>query len=142
MRTTKRLFRSGFTLIESMLASVVLAACAVGMCGVLMASAQNGEEIDGTTACVDAARLNLENLAAKRLANLSSVNGAAITETIDPAHLNNSIARTEASGIIEYKQRTATQAARDIAVVSVTTRTDTGQTVMLYQILTRAEVHR
>lgn len=140
MRITRRF--AGFTLIESMIASVVLAACAVGMCGVLMASAQNSEEIDASTACVDAARLNLENLAAKRLANISSANGAATTETINSAYLNNSVARTEASGTIAYKQRNGAQGARDIAIVSVTVQSDTGQEITLHQILTRAEVHR
>ncbi len=64
--------RSGFTLIESLIASVVLAIAVVGIAGAIGASFNQTTELDQDSAAISVARAMLEEVAAKPFASSTS----------------------------------------------------------------------
>jgi prepilin-type N-terminal cleavage/methylation domain-containing protein len=133
----------GFTLIESLVASVVLAACVVGVGGLLVSVSQNTAGSEASLLAASRSQANLEAVAAQRLTDYSAVSGSSNSEMIAAANLavgSDDYARTTAT--VDYVARTALQPSRDIAVISVTTTTPSGGRVTLYRAVTRAEMIR
>jgi prepilin-type N-terminal cleavage/methylation domain-containing protein len=140
MRSTNRNQASrGFTLIEAMIASVVLAFCVVGVCGLLVSAMQNQAATEARSTAAAAAVAGMESLAAKHLDDISARTGVAMSESIDPSLMRDA-SDAEMAGRVKYLRRTAGQVARDIAVIEVTAETADGQTVTLYRLATRAEM--
>ena len=134
---------AGFTLIESLVASVVLAVCVVGVGGLLVSVSQNAAVSEASLLAASRSQANLEAVAAKRLTDYSAVSGNSVSETIDATSLalgSDDYATTTAT--VDYVSRAALQPGRDVAVVSVTTTTPGGGRVTLYRVVTRAEMIR
>ena len=140
MRITNRNRRRvGFTLIEAMCASVVLAFCVVGVCGLLVSAMQNQVAAQSRGTASSAAIGGMESLAAKSLDDISSETGTAQSETID----DNLLRRTgdaDLQGRLKYLRRDSKQSDRDLAMIQITATAPDGQTVTLYRLATRAEM--
>jgi prepilin-type N-terminal cleavage/methylation domain-containing protein len=138
---TTRLRCRGFTLIESLVASLVLAICVVGISGVFVTVSQSTSTSDASLLAAQRSQANLEGLAAKRFSDYATASGGVTSESIAASHLavpSDTSATT--SGKITYVSRSSLQPAHDIGVVSVTTTTPEGSYVTLYRLVTRAEM--
>ncbi len=130
--------RSGFTLIEAMAASVVLAFCVVAISAAVTASNQAGEAVDSSAAAMGVARADMETLASQPLSTLATGSGGT-TQTIDLTHYDAADApggQADASATVSFISRSALQGARDIAVVKVKATMHDGQVSTLYRIVT------
>ncbi len=140
MRITNRNDRSrGFTLIEAMFASIVLAFCVVGICGLLVSAMQNQVSTQGRNTASAAAVAGMESLAARSLDDISSETGVAMSESISPTLIHDTD-DVELTGRLRYLRRDSDQADRDLAVIQITATTPDGQAVTLYRLATRAEM--
>ncbi len=146
MRSTKSVNQSlplfsrrGFTLIEAMIASIVLAFCVVGVCGMLVSSIQSSKVAESHITATDAAKASMDRVAAYSLETLSPAAGISQTQTLTPSNLSPGT-DADVTGELSYIQRHATQSPRDLAIVSVTATTEDGETVTVYRLMTRTEL--
>lgn len=129
----------GFTLIEALLASVVLALCVTGICGLLISAMQHRSVAETSEQATQAAQTSTENLLTYRLSNLSTPTGTAQDEPVSSTVLKSND-RAEVKASLRYIVRNMNQPPRDLAVVEVTATTPDGQQVKTYRLLSRAEM--
>lgn len=136
MSTTNRHIHRvrAFTLLESMIASVVLAFGVVAITAAVITSNQSNAVVDQASAALDVARADMELLAAQPLANITSPSGG-VTQTIDLPDLGNDTATTTATAT--FVSRSSQQGERDIAVVKVEVRMPDGNVCTLYRVVTK-----
>jgi prepilin-type N-terminal cleavage/methylation domain-containing protein len=131
--------RRGFTLIESMMACVVLAFCVVGLSTAIMAGTRNQDIANQSFDALESARAGMENVATRHQSDLSPATGGTTTESVTIDDLGDATSDVATSGSLTYISRDASQSARDIAIITVTARTRDGQTVTLKRLISRAE---
>lgn len=141
MRITKTLshHHRGFTLIEALMASVILAFCVVGICGLLISTMQHRASTETSDLATQATQTSIETLLTYRLNNLSPSTGTAQEEPISSTAVK-SRDQTKVQGTLRYIVRNATQSPRDLAVVEVTTTTPDGKQMKTYRLMSRAEM--
>jgi len=127
----------GFTLIEALIASVVLAFSVVAISGAMVASATASNEIDARAALQAEAQAALDVVLARPLASVINLNGAT-TQTLNPAVLgavtvDASVTLTITAGFVQLKP---TAGARDMAVVTVVARSAQGMSSSLSRLIT------
>ena len=140
MPTTKP---RGFTLIEAMLASVLLALAVVAFCGAMAAATQGTRYSDQRRRVESAARENMEFLAGSSLSSLPVPAGNATSVSL-PA---SALLRPEADGVrttatVTFLQRSAKQTDRSIALLTVESRENTEAVARLQRVITTAEMSK
>lgn len=129
----------GFTLIEALMASVVLAFCVSGICGLFITSIQQRSYIESSEQATESSRATIENLLIYGLDELSPATGTASVETLSPSSLRAS-GSTEVQGTIHYIVRNVSQAPRDLAVVEVVITSPEGKQTKTHRLLSRAKM--
>ncbi|MBC7785602.1 MAG: prepilin-type N-terminal cleavage/methylation domain-containing protein [Burkholderiales bacterium] len=129
--------RAAFTLIEAMMATVVLSFCVAGLAGVLVSTAKNGQMSTSQTGALEVARADMETLTANPLSTISGATGSS-TETVAASKLSTTTLPVTHTGKISYISRSLVQPSRDLAVITVTTTTADGEIVTLKRLVTRA----
>lgn len=140
-RRTTRTVRRGFTLIEALTASVVLAFVVVGVCGLILSAVANTRASSDVIQLNQSAHASMETLASRQLDSISPRSGVMQREAISTSLLASpSDPLMTVEGKIEYLNRYVTQPSRDLAMISVTARMPDGQTVTVYRLATRSEM--
>ncbi|GIW76225.1 MAG: hypothetical protein KatS3mg104_1288 [Phycisphaerae bacterium] len=132
-------YRRGFTLIEALMASVVLAFCVIGICGLFITSIQQRSYVESSEQGTEASRATIENLLSYGLDELSPAVGTASVETLSPSQLRASDS-TQVQGTIHYIVRNVSQAPRDLGVVEVVTTSPDGKQTKTHRLLSRAKM--
>ncbi len=144
MPTTRRSTskaRRGFTLIEALTASVVLAFVVVGVCGMILSAVSNTRASSDLIELNQAAQASMETLASRPLDGISPSVGVLQSETVDAALLSTPAdPQVTVEGNIQYLHRYAAQPSRDLALIAVTATMPDGQRVTVYRLATRSEM--
>ncbi|HEY0009606.1 MAG TPA: prepilin-type N-terminal cleavage/methylation domain-containing protein [Tepidisphaeraceae bacterium] len=136
MQTTSR---GGFTLIEALMASVILAVAVTAFCTALTAASQNSQYSKDLREVDEAARLNMEVLAAQALHAMPAPAGTSVTLP-SSALAFPQINDVTSTATLTFLQRHTKQAAREIAILTVTAQRPDGQVSSLHRIVTAAEM--
>jgi prepilin-type N-terminal cleavage/methylation domain-containing protein len=133
----------GFTLVEAMLASALLAMAVVAFCGAMAAATQGTRYGDQRRRVESAARENMEFLAGSSLAGLPIPAGSAATVSLPASALlrpESGAVRTTAT--LTFLQRSAKQANRSVALLTVESRENDEAVASLRRLITTAEMSK
>jgi Tfp pilus assembly protein PilV len=133
--------RRGFTLIEALAASVVLAFVVLGVCGMIVSAVANTRASGELIEINQAAQASMETLASRPLDDISPGVGVLQSETVDASLLSTPAnPQVTVEGHIQYLHRYAAQPSRDLALIAVTATMPDGQSVTVYRLAARSEM--
>ena len=163
----RRARRSGFTLAESLIASVVLAASVIGISGALSASYQQTQSVDETSVAMSLARELMEEISAKQFVDPDVAEGSHTTRATrdNIADYHNYTDQSTALPLINGTTRNVTGTAvytrlvtvifgtrpaavaasadaNDFATVTVTVTTPTNKKVAISRLMTNVKIAR